>query len=308
MKNKTNRVIDVDDQPVQDVRPTEVPFISIERDGEIESSRIYKPVSRRRWLWIAIVVILILAVVGVFIVYRPDGDYAVKYYKNLADEPFSPSAHGTVRNTDTILGVTMDMYDLRGLSASLEKEMPDTADCSLILFMRSADYHPDRRAIGPVIVNGEYSDYKPSDHREGYIAISPKGRAIMGIDSGGEIEKAVMDDGGSFFRQMLLLDDGELPRDFQLRGKVERAAIASTVSGDLFYVVTREKETMYDFADALREYGFVDAVYMTGGNAYSFYRDEAGNSHANSATIDKIAKYRSEPLPQPLLVFRGVGK
>ena len=65
------------------------------------------------------------------------------------------------------------------------------------------------------------------------------------------------------------------------------------------------RESMYDFADALREYGFVDAVYMTGGNAYSFHRDSAGNSHVNSATLEKIGKYGSRPLPQPLLVLRS---
>ena len=305
MKNETNRIIDVSDNPVQDLRPTEVPLISIERDDILNSGE--KPIRRYRWLYavIAVAVIFAVAVVSLFMIGRKERTYVEDCYMALSYEQFSPSAEGTVCNTDTILGVTMDMYPLRGLSASLERELPDTADRSLVLFMRSADYHPDGRAIGPVIVNGEYADYKPTENRDGYIAIALNGQIMIGIHSGDEIENAVVENGGSFFRQQVLLDDGELPRDFQLHGKVERAAIASNANGELFYVVTRGKETMYDFADALREYGFVNAIYMTGGNAYSFYRDEDGNSHANSATLDKIAKYSSAHIPQPLLVFRS---
>ena len=46
-----------------------------------------------------------------------------------------------------------------------------------------------------------------------------------------------------------------------------------------YYIATRHKETLWDFADALREYGFVDAIYITGGTDYCFYRDKAGIKH-----------------------------
>ena len=36
---------------------------------------------------------------------------------------------------------------------------------------------------------------------------------------------------------------------------------------------------MWSFADALREYGFIDAIYITGGRDYSFYRDAKGTRH-----------------------------
>ncbi|MDE6298994.1 MAG: phosphodiester glycosidase family protein, partial [Muribaculaceae bacterium] len=109
---------------------------------------------------------------------------------------------------------------------------------------------------------------------------------------------------GSFFRQYVLLGDGELPPAFDLHGKVERAAIGRMVDGKLYYVVSRHKETMYDFADALREYGFTDAVYITGGNNYSFYRSPDGTTRINDETLSKIEKYSSTPPPAPLLVFR----
>lgn len=298
---KTERIIDISDKPVEDTRPTEVPHISIEKSNSDAQKPRWRP---NLWgLFAAVVVILTLIAVYFFNIGDDDSEITGNNI-SLLEEPYEPTSVGTERVTDTILGVTMDMYPLGGLKASLETALPDTADRSLVLFMRSADYHPDGRAIGPVIVGGESRDFKAEEFRDGYVAISPSGRAVIGISSDDVIDGWVEKNKGSLFRQMILLNDGQLPRDFLLKGKVERAAIASMVGGELYYVVTQGKETMYDFADALREYGFIDAVYMTGGNAYSFFRDREGEAHLNDATEAKLEKYKTKPLPQPLLVFR----
>ncbi len=227
--------------------------------------------------------------------------------QNIAElsDAYKPSATGTTQQTDSILGVAMDMYPLEGLRASLEREFPDTADSSLVLFMRSADYHPDGRALGPVIIDGVASEDKANADRAGYVALSASGRPTIGISRYDAIEDWAKENQGDFFRQMVLLNDGELPREFLLKGKVERCAIASDIEGKLYYIVTRHKESMYDFADAMREYGFVNAVYITGGNGYSFYRDPQGHAHMNQPTKEKIEKYATQPLPQPLLIFRN---
>ena len=47
----------------------------------------------------------------------------------------------------------------------------------------------------------------------------------------------------------------------------------------LLYVAICHKENLWDFADALREYGFIDAIYITGGTDYCFYRDKDGIRH-----------------------------
>ena len=47
----------------------------------------------------------------------------------------------------------------------------------------------------------------------------------------------------------------------------------------LFYVESKGKEAMWDFADALLEYGFIDAIYITGGTDYCFYRTADGRAH-----------------------------
>lgn len=311
MKNENERIIDIDDDPVSDSRPTEVPQISIERDipkviTEWDQGR---RLQKKKYLKAAAIVIALTIIGGVvaILLSRPDAEsYEPEIFA--LSQPYSPAATGTEMLSDSILGVAMDIYSLDGLRASLEWQFPDTADRTLVMFMRSADYHPDGRSLGPVVVDGVESDNKATDSRDGYVAISPSGKTVIGISPDDDVEKWARENNGDFFRQMVLLDDGELPRDFILKGKVERGAIASTVEGKLYYIVTKNKESMYDFADAMREYGFVDAVYMTGGNAYSFYRDANGNSYANSPTLDKIRKYESRPLSQPLLVFRTVSQ
>ena len=317
MKIENERIIDVSEDPVADSRPTEVPLISIERDAEGASGakagvgRSGRWQRLRKWV-VAAIAVLVLASTVIFLFKsrevsgESDSD-SMRDAENIAvlSEPYVASAVGTAVLTDSLLGVGMDIYPLAGLRASLEWEFPDTADHTLVMFMRTADYHPDGRPLGPVVVDGIGSACKPVDSRDGYVAVSPNGRAVAGISPTDDVEEWTRKNKGGFFRQMVLLDDGELPRDFILRGKVERGAIVTSVEGTLYYVVTHGRESMYDFADALREYGFVDAVYMTGGNSYSFHRDSTGNSHVNSATLEKIGKYESRPLPQPLLVFRS---
>lgn len=84
--------------------------------------------------------------------------------------------------------------------------------------------------------------------------------------------------GGSFFRQFVLVSNGDIPPRFHLHGKVERRAIGR-MGNTLFYIATHGKETLWDFADALREYGFTDAIYITGGYDYGFYRTRDGKRH-----------------------------
>lgn len=91
--------------------------------------------------------------------------------------------------------------------------------------------------------------------------------------------------------------------DFVLtNGKVERRAIGR-INDQLYFIATRHKETLWDFADALREYGFIDAIYITGGADYVFYRTKDGVRH----DIGDVAEYPQKKWKRivPWLVFRN---
>lgn len=60
----------------------------------------------------------------------------------------------------------------------------------------------------------------------------------------------------SYFKENIIISGR-----FFLHGKVECCAI-SRIEDQLYYIAARHKETLWDFADALREYGFIDTIYI----------------------------------------------
>lgn len=62
---------------------------------------------------------------------------------------------------------------------------------------------------------------------------------------------------------------------------------------------------MWDFADALREYGFIDAIYITGGTDYCFYRTADGIAHKIGDDTKYEDKHKGEGIV-PWLVFKKI--
>ena len=251
----------------------EVPIILIERDDE--------PRPRLHWLWAALIAAaLILAAAGAFWYWRYT-DIGISISTKPAENieklkaPLKPEQPQVIMTSDTIMDVALDFYAIHGLQASIEFQEPDTADTSVYLYCRSADHKPDSTYIGSLVVDGK--SYTEDRSRLGYMAMAD-GRMVIGISRSEKVKDYVQERGGSFFRQFILVSNGELPQRFFLRGKVERRAIGR-IGNQLYYITTRHKETLWDFADALQEYGFIDAIYITGGADYGFYRTLDGQRH-----------------------------
>lgn len=204
-----------------------------------------------------------------------------------------------IKSADSILGVAMNFYDLRGLKAEISMQEPDTTDTSVYLYSRCSDYHPDFSIIGDLVINGQ--EMKSVDgHRIGYFA-GADNKYVIGIARDKKVKDYVMERGGCFFRQFILLSAGVLPPKYYLHGKVERRGIGRKYDGSLYYIETLNKETMWDFADALRECGFEDAIYITGGKDYCFYRTADGERHDIS---DPAIYPHKNPGQIPWLIFR----
>ena len=195
--------------------------------------------------------------------------------------------------------MALDIYELHNVQAEVSLQEPDTADQSVLLYTRTADYTSTGKYIGSLVIDGEQ---KRSDvSRLGYCAIA-KGNMVIGISRFDDMREHIVERDGSYFRQFVLVSNGELPQCFFLHGKVERKALARTADDRLCIIATRHPETLWDFADALREYGYVDAIYLTGGNESGFYRAPNGTAYFT----DKAAKYRTVKHHgvAPWLVFR----
>ena len=289
-----------------------VPIIIIERDEQPQPkeivTKVVAPSKKQKWLKR----ILAFAVVGCMIVAAIAGYYFWNYYYNIGvsvsvspeqnieklQRPLKKETPQIVMTSDSILGVAMDFYAIHGLKASIEFEEPDTADTSVFLYSRCADYTADGRYLGSLVAEGVE---KQSDRsRLGYMAMAD-GNMVIGISRSEKVKDYVLERGGSFFRQFILVSNGMIPSRFFLHGKVERRAIGR-IENQLYYIATRHKETLWDFADALREYGFIDAIYITGGTDYCFYRDKDAARH----DIGDPADYPHEKWKGiiPWLVFR----
>ena len=267
----------------------EVPIIIIERDEQPQAkesvTKVVAPSKKQKWLKR----FLALIAVGCLMIAVLAGYYFWNYYYNIGisvsvtpeqnieklQRQATQEKPEVVMTNDSILGVAMDFYAIHGLKASIEFEEPDTTDTSVYLYCRSADHKADSTYIGSLVAGGK--EYQSDTHRLGYMAMLGS-NSVIGISRSEKVKDYVQEHGGSFFRQFILVSDGAIPSRFFLHGKVERRAIGR-IDEQLYYIATRHKETLWDFADALREYGFIDAIYITGGSEYVFYRGKDGVRH-----------------------------
>lgn len=308
-------VIIIDEKPeiVPGQGEGETPVILIEDDGD-DAPTVQQPRPRRRWPWVvgtAVVtgLLCLVAFLG-YRYYRQYVNIGVPVTVTSEQNIQKLQAHHkavtpeVVMTTDSILGVSMNFYQLCGLRAELTFTEPSSTDPDVYLYCRSSDYtstNPkDNLYLGSLVVDGK--EYPSDGTRLGYCAMA-NGNTVIGIARDEDVKDYCLEQGGSFFRQFILVSGGVLPAHFYLHGKVERCALGRM--GDaLYFIESCNKETMWDFADALREYGFVDAIYITGGTGNGlFYRDKDGKKHDNCAKATKNVKGKKAGII-PWLVFR----
>lgn len=208
---------------------------------------------------------------------RPDKEVIAMLGKRM------PGQSGVQFTRGSAMGVELNVYGLSGLQAHFADTVPDISDTVVYLVTRSADYmiRNDARAIiGDFVQDGEV--LARSRWRAGFLAVAD-GNAVIGISRGDRIRRHVLEHDGSFFRQLAIVSAGvRCDSQYILKGKVTRCAYARDEAGKLYFVETVSPETLYGFADALIEYGFVDAVYVTGGRQPElFYRDAEGAPHGS---------------------------
>lgn len=314
-KTMERQIIIVDDEPkvIPGQGNGEVPTITIETspdpsegEGALITDR--KP---RRWLWfvggLLLNALLCIAAVAGWRYYRTYINIgipvSVTSEENIAKLEASPRGESevtpaVVMTSDSILGVALNFYEIRGLKAEITLQEPDTTDTSVYLYSRCADHGKNNKYLGSVVINGK--ELQSDNTRLGYCAMA-NDNIVVGIARDEEVKDYVMEQGGSFFRQFILVSNGVLPSKFHLHGKVERRGLGR-IGDKLYYIETRHAETMWDFADALREYGFIDAIYITGGDDYSLYRTADGTRH----DIGSVEKYphRQATGVVPWLVFK----
>ena len=301
IQEKPKFIIEDNDNNAASQEILEEPIITIESGEDIENTPSTTTIKKRsrlqKWslaiMWFVATVVLVFGSYGAIRLYNYYYNIGVSVslspkdnIRKLDSMQIPKGASAVVLKTDSVLGVALDIYELHNVRAELSFQEPDTADHSVLLYTRTADYTSTGKYIGSLVIDGEE---KQSDvSRLGYCAIE-KGNMVIGISRFDDMREHMIERDGSYFRQFVLVSNGELPQRFSLHGKVERKAIARTADDRICVIATRHPETLWDFADALREYGYVDAVYLTGGNESGFYRASDGTAYFT----EEAAKYRT---------------
>ena len=307
-------VIIIDEKPefVAGQDEGETPIIIIETDGGKDTEQ-PMPQPRRRWPWIAstaaITALICIAAVGSYWYYRHyiniGVPVSVTSEQNIEKlkQTAPAEAPEVIMTTDSILGVGMNLYELRGLKGEISFQQPDTTDTDVYLYSRCSDftsYDPaTNQFIGSLVQNGR--ELQSDVSRLGYCAMAGD-NIVIGIARDEKVKDYCIEQGGSFFRQFILVSNGVLPSRYFLHGKVERRALGR-MGNKLYYIESRSKEALWAFSDAIREYGFIDAIYITGGTDYCFYRDAEGRPHDIGDISKRDEKHKGAGIV-PWLVLR----
>ena len=98
-----------------------------------------------------------------------------------------------------------------------------------------------------------------------------------------------MDKQGSLFRQYILVFEGNIQKNI-LKGKSYRRALI-VQNNQTYIIISKKRESLYDFSEAISDLGFQDAIYLVGGDSFGFYRN-------NNGELNLIGKPENEQYPK----------
>ncbi len=158
---------------------------------------------------------------------------------------------------------------------SLELGMPDKADSTILYAAMAADIRQDNKAIvGDFVLNGERLSRGVA--KKGFAAIESN-KITIGMGDSTPLLEQVIQNGGSFFRQYALVNNGELVEN-KPKGKSIRRSLA-VLNEQIVMIESRNRESFHDFSQALIDAGVTDAIYLVGGSAYGWYRNKEHVRH-----------------------------
>lgn len=175
---------------------------------------------------------------------------------------------------ETVNDVPLYLYTPHHAQPTLELGLPDQTDSTIVFVAQAADIGSNDEIIGAFVLRGEIMARALS--KKGYCAILGD-RVEIGVSPDTPLFDEAVRQKGYFFRQYPLVDKGR-PVDNKPKGKAIRRAMGLQ-RGQVVLVESRSAESFHDFAEALADLGFTDAIYLVGSTAYGWAVDEAGIRH-----------------------------
>ncbi len=256
--------------------------------GEGDSGKTFQ----RGLLWIIILLLVILAIVGIVVFSTSDHTEVPKaepepvYYEPIVEsqpikyewigKEVDSLARGFTEIRDTLVNdIPLRIYIPHNAELSLHVGRMDKQDTSVIYTAQAADVRADNGGIvGAFVLKGTPLSWGLS--KKGFCA-SINGEVTIGVAENSPLFEQATDEGGYFFRQYPLVNNGQLV-DNEPKGKSIRRGICNR-QGEIFMIETGTPESFHDFAQALVDLGVNQAVYLVGSSAYGWAIDENGNRH-----------------------------
>jgi len=177
---------------------------------------------------------------------------------------------------DTLINdISIRLFIPHNAEMSLHIGRMDKNDKSVIYVAQAADVRADNGGIvGAFVLKGEPKAWGLS--KKGFCA-SINGKITIGVAENSPLFEKATEEGGYFFRQYPLVNNGKLVEN-EPKGKSIRRAICDR-QGEIFMVETKTIESFHDFSQALVDLGVNQAVYLVGSTAYGWAVDENGITH-----------------------------
>ena len=175
---------------------------------------------------------------------------------------------------DDVNDVPMHIYLLDNMEASLTMDstvLDDTLHTRMMMVVQATDIREDnKKPVGDFVVNGEKMARGKS--REGYCAIV-HGRISIGRSENDDVMNYCIQEGGSFFREYPLVINGEICKN-KIRGKRIRRALVQQ-DDEVYIIESENKESIYDFSEAILDLGAKDALYLPAGINYMLVKADS---------------------------------
>ena len=230
----------------------------------------------RKNLYILIALMLLAAIVGAYLLYTNSNRQAVL---RKVEADVERTSGLSVQKSDlyqietTINGVHLHLTHVINMDASMTT---DTAsyDADNVRVMAAAavsNGNDDIIMEGKVLARGKKHD--------GFCAIV-NGNISIGKTVNDDVARYCTERKGFFFRQELLLSNGELQPSLE-KGKAVRCALAKQ-GNDVYVVITDGEESLHDFANAMKAAGVTDAILLADNPLLQYKQEEVSVVHCSS--------------------------
>lgn len=200
-------------------------------------------------------------------------------------------SHFVAINDTTIRGKKFSIY--RPTNATPRLHIGDDVlnDSTITFVVQAADVRRDNgKIVGAYVYEGEL--LSKGQAKSGYCAIIG-GKINLGVAEATPLLEQALESNGYFFRQYPLVVANQVIEN-KPKNISQRKALAE-LNGNIVVIMSHDRLSFHDFAQALVDMGVSNAIYLVGSSAYGFAKDADGhkiefgkqveNAHTNTNYI-----------------------